>query len=254
MLNASQQVDQQVVRNADEAAAAALRMAMLAAGQGTFAVGGLIVHNGTGEVIHAMHNSVLRKLPHGKGFTWDPTAHGERQLVYWYFENRAARSLPPPSELTIVTSLDPCVMCTGAILAAGFNVGVVALDDYAGINWNKRFQLTSLPDKLRAQASKSFGYYACGNPATDPRGYVRKYEGGAGPVFHADRVTAHNLLGCDLIFRDSANAVRDLSSKESGVEPKDLKDPASLPEDSPIKQAYRRIYPNAFKIKNASPS
>jgi tRNA(Arg) A34 adenosine deaminase TadA len=59
------------------------------------------------------------------GFTFDPTAHGERQMIDWYFDQIAQGfPMPPPSQLSIVTSLDPCCMCAGSILTAGFNVTV----------------------------------------------------------------------------------------------------------------------------------
>lgn len=241
------------ISNADQAASISLAMSMQAADQGTFAVGGLIVNNKTGEIIHQMHNNVVKPLPHGKGFTWDPTAHGERQLVYWYYENRQALNLPPAHELTVVTSLDPCVMCTGALLAAGFNVGVVAIDDYAGINYNASFDFYTLPAGLRALAKAKFGYYASGNPETDPASYVREYEGGPNVAFCKDRVSAVNRMACDAIFAESSTVVRSISSTESGKDPTELKNPAMLPDDSPIKQAYRAVYPKAFTLTTDNP-
>ena len=68
------------ITNADEAASIVLNEAMQAAAESTFAVGGAIVENATGRVIHKMHNRVLKKLAStSKAFTYDPTAHGERQ-------------------------------------------------------------------------------------------------------------------------------------------------------------------------------
>ncbi|HYO71209.1 MAG TPA: nucleoside deaminase [Archangium sp.] len=236
------------IANADQAASQVLDMAMRAANQGTFAVGGLIVNNKTGEVIYKMHNNVMMKLSNGHPFTWDPTAHGERQLVDWYYENRQALNLPPPSELTVITSLDPCVMCTGALLTAGFNVGVMAIDDYAGINYDSHFEFQDLPPNLREKAKASFGYYAAGRKGVDPDMYVRDYQGSQSVAFCQDMVTSANLMSCGAVFTDSSNTIRTISSTESGKAPKDLKNPALLPDDSPIKQKYREIYPNAFKL------
>ncbi|NER99436.1 MAG: nucleoside deaminase, partial [Symploca sp. SIO1B1] len=155
--------------NADEAASIVLNQAMQAAAQGTFAVGGAIIDNATGKVIHKMHNNVLKKLDTtGQAFTYDPTAHGERQLVYWYYENKAKLNLPEPEQLTIVTTLDPCAMCTGTLLTAGFNVGVIAMDDFAGINCDDNFSFNTLPPSLRDLAKSKFGYYACGDKNLDP--------------------------------------------------------------------------------------
>ena len=85
-----------------------------------------------GNVLKSLQNNVVRE-----GLIFDPTAHGERQLIDWYFAERAAgRALPEPADMTIVTSLDPCAMCSGAILASGFNVVVAARDPNAGINYD----------------------------------------------------------------------------------------------------------------------
>ena len=133
------------------AVAIAAAEAMAAKTQGTFGVGGVLL-DGAGNVLQSMHNNVVRQ-----GLVFDPTAHGERQLVDWYFAERAKGApLPPPGELTIVTSLDPCCMCTGAILAAGFNVVVAAPDVKAGINYDGSATFTALPAPLRAQAGRSF--------------------------------------------------------------------------------------------------
>ena len=60
-----------------------------------------MVENSTGRVITAMHNNVIRSLPQkpNESFTWDPTAHGERQLVNWYYANRESLALPRPARL-----------------------------------------------------------------------------------------------------------------------------------------------------------
>jgi len=239
--------------NADEAASIVLNQAMQAAAQGTFAVGGAIINNATGKVIHKMHNNVLKKLDAtGKAFTYDPTAHGERQLVYWYYENKAKLNLPEPEQLTIVTTLDPCVMCTGTLLSAGFNVGVIAMDDFAGINCDDNFAFNTLPLSLRDLAKSKFGYYACGDKNIDPSKYERDYVGGSKVAFQDTTVSGQRLMGCGAIFDASVNQVREASS-DAGLAPNKLSDPATLPENSPIKAKYRTIYPDAFKVKIPQP-
>jgi cytosine deaminase len=53
-----------------------------------------------------MHNNALKPLSTtNKIFTFDPTAHGERQLVSWYYANKTSLSLPEPKELTEQLSL-----------------------------------------------------------------------------------------------------------------------------------------------------
>jgi hypothetical protein len=81
-------------------------------------------------------------------------------------------------------------MCTGTLLTAGFNVAVVAIDDFAGINYDSTFTFTSLPPSLRALAKSKFGYYACGNSAQDPSIYVRTYIGGPRVKFKESTVDA----------------------------------------------------------------
>lgn len=236
------------ITHADQAASLVLDQAMQAAGQGTFAVGGAIVENATGRVIHTMHNNVLKPLAGtDRVFTFDPTAHGERQLVYWYYANRDRLNLPAPAVLTIVTSLDPCAMCTGTLLTAGFNVGVVAMDDYAGINYDERFSFPDLPEGLRDQARTRFGYYACGREGQDPPPYVRQYTGGRDVAFYDTPVSAQRLAGCGDIFLAKANAVRENAS-DSGRPKAQLSDPAGLPDDAPVKKAFRDIYPDAFGL------
>ena len=232
-----------VVSNADDAASIVLDQAMWAAEQGTFPVGGCIIENAAGRVVQAMHNNVLKPLADSdKTFTYDPTAHGERQLVYWYYANKDKLGLPGPSELTVVTSLDPCAMCTGTLLTAGFNVGVVAIDDFAGINFN------DVPPALRGLAELKFGYYACGEKGQDSGTYVRKYVGGPDVVFRETAVSAQRLVGCSDIFQASLDKVRTTSS-ESGLPPSGLSDPAKLPDNSPVKTRFRSVYDGAFRSK-----
>lgn len=220
-----------------------------AAAQGTFAVGGCIVENSTGRIIHAMHNNVLKPLyGGGEVFTYDPTAHGERQLVYWYYEKRNRLNLPAPRELTIVTSLDPCAMCAGTILTAGFNVGVIAPDDYAGINCYNDFSFKTLPVSLRKNAKLQFGYYSCEGMFNGDLIKVRGYAGGPSVAFK-DTVIAPDFLGkCGSIFQDSLVKVRS-SSSETGLPASELLDPALLPENSVIKSRFRSICQDALKLK-----
>jgi len=241
------------VSNADEAASIVLSQAMQAVAQGTFAVGGAIVENATGRVIHKMHNNVLKKLATtSKAFTYDPTAHGELQLVYWYYEHKTKLNLPEPEQLTIVTTLDPCAMCTGTLLTAGFNVGVIAMDDFAGINCYENFTFGTLPQGLRNLAKSKFGYYACGEQYFEQKQYVTDYVGGSNVALRETIVSRQKLMDCRSIFEASVNQVRQ-DSYDAGLAPDKLSDPATLSEDSPIKIKYREIYPDAFQVKISQP-
>ena len=59
----------------------------------------------------------------------------------WYWQNKKILNLPEPNEVTIIMTLDPCLMCTSGIVMSGFNVGTITLDDYGGANWrNNNFE------------------------------------------------------------------------------------------------------------------
>jgi len=120
----------------------ALTEAKQAVSESSYGVGGLLINLKTKEIIHQMHNTVIARNNSSERLRLsDPTAHGERQLVDWYYANKSAKKLPEPSDILIITTLDPCCMCTGSILSAGFKVIVAALDDQAGINWDNTLSI-----------------------------------------------------------------------------------------------------------------
>ena len=220
------------------AVAIAAAEALAAKTQGTFGVGGVLL-DGAGNVLQSMHNNVVRQ-----GLVFDPTAHGERQLVDWYFAERAkGTSLPPPGELTIVTSLDPCCMCAGAILAAGFNVVVAAADGKAGINFDGAASFTALPAPLQAQAGRSFCYPAV-RGATD---YARAPTGAAPrPFFIGKSIHEATQALCSLVFEATSAQVMQLLNAGDDVP---LRDPAALPSDHRVVRALRRRYPDALTYR-----
>lgn len=214
--------------------------ALAAKAQGTFAVGGVLL-DGAGNVLQSMHNNVVRD-----GLVFDPTAHGERQLVDWYFAQAAKGTiLPPPQELTIVTSLDPCCMCTGAILAAGFNVVVAAPDGNAGINYDNRASFTALPSPLRAQAARSFCYPAVRGDTP----YARAASGAAPKSFFIGKnINEATQALCTLVFESMSAQVMQLLHAGDGDA---ACDPASLPEDHAVVRALRQRYPDALGYRCA---
>ena len=230
------------IANADEAVRIAAGKSIEASLQNTFAVGGVLVENRSQKVICALHNNVLEPFENRKLFLLhDPTAHGERQLVDWYFKHRKRLRLPSPSKLTIVTTLDPCAMCTGALLTAGFNVGVSATDTYAGINYNESFDFPSLPSKWKSAARSSFAYYGVGAPVN------RAFQGSKGVVFARQSISASTFYLTDTIFESSVNSVR-LLDNNSGIDPSKLNNPKDLPRHSAIKRAFLAAFPEAFSV------
>ncbi len=213
--------------------------AIAAKTQGTFGVGAVML-DGFGNVLQAVHNQVIRD-----GLIWDPTAHGERQLVDWYYaEGAKGRALPPPREITIVTSLDPCCMCAGAILAAGFNVVVAANDGKAGINHDGAGAFSALPETLRARARETFSYPAVLGSSS----YARGAGGAPPPPFFIGKTIAEPTQAlCSLVFEATTEAVMDLFDTDpprSG-----LLDPATLPADHPIVRALKRACPDALTYR-----
>jgi tRNA(Arg) A34 adenosine deaminase TadA len=140
------------VRSAEEAAARAVALAEEAGKQGTFAVGGLLVDN-SGRIVAEATNAVIRDSRLS-----DPSAHVERQLIDWVFRERSRGRPLTPRKLTIVSSLDPCAMCAGAILRSGMRTAIVAEDNYAGVHFRR--EPVRIPWQLQAQASRDMAF--CG--------------------------------------------------------------------------------------------
>jgi len=230
------------IATADQAVRIAAGKSIEASLQNTFAVGGALVENRSGKVICALHNNVLEPFENRKLFLLhDPTAHGERQLVDWYFKHRKRLKLPRPEELTIVTTLDPCAMCAGALLTTGFNVGVSATDTCAGINYNESFDFPSLPLKWKNAARSSFAYYGVDAPVN------RAFRGAKGVVFAHQSISASTFYLTDTIFESSANSVRSLVNN-SGKDPTKLNNPKDLQRNSPIMRALLDACPEAFSV------
>lgn len=141
---------QKVAFDTAQAALWAVDAAVQAATRGTFGVGGALL----GPHKELLAISCNRVISGGK--VADPTAHGERQLVDWYYEQR---DLPAPQDCTIVSSLDPCMMCAGSILTSGMKVVSTTLDTRAGVNCHQDQQYSTVPPSLREQARQSFAYF-----------------------------------------------------------------------------------------------
>lgn len=221
------------------AVALAASQAIAAKSQGTFGVGGVLLDQ-HGNVLKALQNNVVRD-----GLIFDPTAHGERQLIDWYFaEREAGRELPAPEDITIVTSLDPCAMCAGAILAAGFNVVVAATDDKAGINYDNSFTFTSLPPALREPAAATFYY-----PAVLGATCFARDSAGASPRvrFIGKTIAEPTQALCSLAFEATNDKVQQFFTTEFAREA--LMDPATLPSNHALVRKLKVLYPDALSYR-----
>jgi tRNA(Arg) A34 adenosine deaminase TadA len=223
------------------AVALAASQAIAAKSQGTFGVGGLLLDQ-HGYVLKALQNNVVCE-----GLIFDPTAHGERQLIDWYFAERArGATLPPPEEITVVTSLDPCAMCTGAILAAGFHVVVAAIDPKAGINHDERFDFSSLPAGLREGAAARFFY-----PAVLGSSEFARDSAGAAPksFFIGKNIAEATQALCSLAFEATNEKV--LALLNADLPRDELKDPATLGPNHAIVRKLKVLYPDALAYRCA---
>ena len=99
------------IKGSEDAASRAVALAEESEVCGSFGVGGILVDL-EGRLIAEATNAVIRNWQ-----VQDPTAHVERQLVDWYYQIRETGFNVPPERLIIVSSLDPCAMCAGAISA-----------------------------------------------------------------------------------------------------------------------------------------
>jgi len=232
--------------SAEQAARAVLAQARDSVSLGSKGVGGLIMDNRTGRIIREGRNyrylPVSVEVANGPNevFTWDYTAHGETALVGWYQANRA--NLPSPEHLTIVTSLDPCAMCTGSILTAGFSAAVVAYDPTGGMNVTEDGRYRTLTPRVRQQALDSIGFYGVDG--------VRDYFGPSGIPLRGTQVSAATADACESVFFDKNPVVK----RDDDVPRDQLIDPASLPQSDPFRVAMQRAWPDALTLKMAGPT
>lgn len=233
------------VTSAQQAADMVLKMAREAVEDGSNGVGGMIIHNASGVIVQLGQNTRFKPVDFRvttgpkQTFTWDYTAHGETALVMWYQQNAEQLGLPPASECTIVTSLDPCAMCTGSIMTAGFQAAVVAFDPTGGMNITEDGSYTTLPENLRKQAQQAFGFYAVAGG--------RSYVGGDSVPFAADTIKARTVQACSDIFFDNRGEIKSMTVDKQ-VELASVKNPALLPESSALRVHMKEVFADAFSI------
>jgi tRNA(Arg) A34 adenosine deaminase TadA len=238
------------VHSASACAHIVAQVAQTASSNGTFGVGAALIHIGTGRIVHRMANGVLRPIhsslngqssDNGAHLSvFDPTAHSERRLLTWYHRNRVRLNLPDPSDLLLVTSLDPCVMCAGAALQSGFRVAVVATDELAGVNWTATGEFELWPDKIRQALQAHISYFAID--------YLRPALGNPNLPFVSDSVPIETARACEQLFQDHLETIR---SKVSGLHTrvKELQDPAQ----TSLRSACVTAFGGAFLIKLTHP-
>ncbi len=233
----------------EDYAQAVCELARAGLDDGTWGVAGLLVDNASGRVIYALFNAVMRPITEGdksRQYCYDPTAHGETYLVYWYYQHREQLQLPPPDQLTVVSSLDPCAMCSGSLLSAGFNVFVVAHDDVAGIHSRKNEGFKGMPSTVIDGFQRRFIYpevlnhrdFYCGNP-----------DKGELPSSFLSPISLSSVEGCKQAFLDSFDRSQQ-TINQSEYNPLNR----NSDDDNPIHNKdfldlFRQQYPDAYTIK-----
>ncbi len=196
------------IHSAKEAAEAVVSLAREAARAGTFGVGGLLMDR-AGRVLAYATNAVVLQ-----GVVRDPTAHAERQLIDWLFDAQRRGLAIAPRDLIIISSVDPCAMCAGAILASGTNAVALAEDTSSGIHSEGRPH--RIPSQLWPEAERLFGLFQ-----------VRARPGDARHIAQllSDEIPAPLLKDAETCFLDSLERTRRFVSN------------CSLPDSAPETQA-----------------
>ncbi|HWE00946.1 MAG TPA: nucleoside deaminase [Tepidisphaeraceae bacterium] len=217
---------------AQRAASIAVEQAEIAFQSGTFGVGGLMIDNETTNVLALARNQVFANRQ-----IVDPTGHVERQLVDWYYQQiNAGAKLPNPEDITIVSSLDPCVMCCGAMLEAGFNVISVARDERAGVTYKALGDFSAVPVFLRSRARRKMAYFGVRGDRRRP------YNGPRNAIF------AGHYIEKNLVDRSSATFANSLKSVDianrfvPGIE--NLKSLATVNRNGPLWAKLKKCSPH----------
>jgi tRNA(Arg) A34 adenosine deaminase TadA len=237
----------QTFTSAEQVARRVFELARESVELGSRGVGGLLLDNRTGEVLREGRN--YRFLPVDPAvsstpdevFTFDYTAHGETGIVGWYVSNRHRLRLPHPRDLTLVTSLDPCAMCTGSILTMGFNAAVVAYDPTGGMNVTEDGRYRTLTPALRAQALETIGFYGVTRE--------RPYFGPEQIPFRRTEVSQETANDCQVVFFSPRKG----TSVDNAVPLDQVVDPFSLPDADPFRIAMKQVWPEAGAVRLASP-
>jgi tRNA(Arg) A34 adenosine deaminase TadA len=173
------------------------------------AVGGLLVDE-SGRVIAEATNAVIRN-----DHLSDPTAHVECQLVDWLAQERRRGLSLSTRNVTIVSSLDPCAMCAGAILRSGMRVIIVAEDNFAGVHENLKPR--HMPRELQAQAQKDMAVFGVQGKRPRPAHVA--------PIFASDVSAEHVARSTDIFSASVKEVQQRVGGGGSDVGPRTLSRP-----------------------------
>lgn len=215
--------------DAEKCAKIAVREAEKAQSSGTFGVGGLLINNNTGAIIKVIRNRVIENHS-----VRDPTAHVERQLVDWYYSKK---NLPPASRMTIVTSLEPCLMCAGSILTGGFNVIHVSRDEQAGVSCRGSGDFSTLSKDLVPKAKKTFSGFGIAGK--------RPFSGSSDSIFYGSEICRRLDQQSVQAFSSSLEKVKAIINRH-GQHPSKLMNPRTLEKSSLIFKLLKKYNSEVF--------
>ena len=116
----------------EQAMRVALQQAQIASDSGDVPVGAVVVHDG--QIIAARHNE--------REATGDPTAHAE---ILALRDAAVALGRWRLNDCTLVVTLEPCVMCAGALINARVETLVYATPDLKGGATSSLYNVCSDP-------------------------------------------------------------------------------------------------------------
>lgn len=231
-----------MTRSMEWAILLAANQAISAKKLGTYGVGALLLSK-SGRILQRSHNKVIVN-----NILVDPTAHAERLLVDWYFA-QPKHTVPSAKDITLVTSVDPCCMCAGALLVAGFKVIVAANDTYAGINFDLSATYPSLASTaLRETARQTISYPAV---IGDSR-FARSASGSPidKKLFITQTIDRRTLEKCNFTFEKTLSIIREKIYSDINLD--HLLDISKLSVSNPIIVALKENYPHALQYKSPS--
>lgn len=220
---------------ADKYAGIAVNEAENANNDGTFGVGGLLIDD-RGTIRKVVRNRVIQNSS-----VHDPTAHVERQLVDWYFSEKARKddSLPPASKMTIISSLDPCVMCSGAILAGGLDVIRISQDNESGVSCKGPGNFSTLPEGLEQRAKETFSAFGVLGK--------RPFSGPPSSILYGHEIDGRLDQRSLCAFSSSLKKIRGIINDHEGLPPDRLSNPRTLAKTRPqILKLLRKYNPEVF--------
>jgi cytosine deaminase len=156
--------------------ARAFELAARSYAEGGCPIGGVLVDNATGEVLGEGHNSLAQES--------NPILHGEMAAL------RSAGRMSNSHNTTMYTTLQPCFMCTGAIVQ--FGIPRVVVGDVVNASsaetivfMRSRGIEVVVLDPATSQAARNCSALAARFRAENPDQWLEDWGGGPNPKLNA---------------------------------------------------------------------